>query len=200
MVMKYFLSALLTFSLSLISLQAERAPGVYAEIKTNRGTIICQLAYEKAPVTVGNFVGLVEGTLPHKRGEGKFYDGLTFHRVVPKFVIQGGCPIGNGTGDPGYKFPDEFHSDLRHDSAGVLSMANSGPHSNGSQFFITLSPTPHLDDRHSVFGKVVEGMDVVRSVRAGDKMESVQIIRVGPEAVSFKVTPEAWAKQAKSLR
>jgi len=182
------------------TLQAERAPGLYAEIKTNRGTIVCKLAHEKAPVTVGNFVGLAESTLPHNRGEGKFFDGLTFHRVVPQFVIQGGCPLGNGTGSPGYKFPDEFHPDLRHDGAGILSMANSGPHSNGSQFFITLSATPHLDDRHSVFGKVVEGMDVVQSVQAGDKMESVRILRVGPEAESFKVTPEDWAKQAKSLR
>jgi peptidyl-prolyl cis-trans isomerase B (cyclophilin B) len=137
-----------------------------ATIATNKGTIKLQLHDDKTPKTVENFEKLV--------GKG-FYDGLTFHRVIPDFMIQGGCPQGTGTGGPGYNFEDEFHPDLKHDSPGILSMANAGPNTNGSQFFITHVPTPWLDQKHSVFGKVLEGQDVVDAIQQGDKMETVTI-------------------------
>ena len=137
-----------------------------ATITTPRGAIRIELHEDKTPKTVGNFVSLAE------KG---FYDGLAFHRVIADFMIQGGCPQGTGTGGPGYQFEDEFHDDLRHDGPGILSMANAGPNTNGSQFFITHGATPHLDGKHSVFGRVIEGQDVVDAVRQGDKMESVVI-------------------------
>lgn len=158
--------------------------GIYAKFNTSKGSILVKLAHELAPGTVGNFVALAEGNMENKvKPQGnKFYDGLTFHRVIPDFMIQGGCPKGTGMGDPGYKFDDEFHPSLRHDRPGILSMANSGPGSNGSQFFITHVPTPWLDNKHSVFGHVIEGQEVVDAVAQGDALESVEIIRVGEEA------------------
>ncbi|HTN74978.1 MAG TPA: peptidylprolyl isomerase [Pirellulaceae bacterium] len=137
-----------------------------ATIVTNRGTIRVELFDEKTPKTVANFEKLV--------GEG-FYNGLKFHRVIADFMVQTGCPLGTGTGGPGYKFADEFHKDLKHDGPGVLSMANAGPNSNGSQFFITHVATPWLDGKHSVFGKVIEGQDIVNAIKQGDKMEKVTI-------------------------
>ena len=137
-----------------------------ATITTNKGTIRLELHADKTPKTVANF---------EKLANDGFYNGLKFHRVIPDFMIQGGCPNGTGTGGPGYKFEDEFHPELRHDSAGILSMANAGPNTNGSQFFITHGPTPHLDDRHSVFGKVIEGQDIVDTIAQGDVMETVVI-------------------------
>jgi peptidyl-prolyl cis-trans isomerase B (cyclophilin B) len=137
-----------------------------ATIDTPRGQIRIQLFADKAPRTVENFV-----TLANKG----FYDGLKFHRVIANFMIQGGCPDGTGRGGPGYTFADEFHPDLRHDSAGILSMANAGPNTNGSQFFITHGPQPHLDGRHSVFGKVISGQEVVDAIRQGDAMAKVTI-------------------------
>ena len=131
--------------------------------ETNMGTFEAELYAAECPETVWNFINLAEGRQKTPRG-GNYYDGLTFHRVIEGFVIQGGCPFGNGTGGPGYQFKDEFHSDLRHDAAGVLSMANAGPGTNGSQFFVTLAPTPHLDNRHTVFGKVTDGLDVVMKI------------------------------------
>jgi len=158
--------------------------GIYAKFNTSKGSILVKLTHDLTPGTVGNFVALAEGNMENKvkpQGQ-KFYDGLTFHRVIADFMIQGGCPKGTGTGDPGYKFDDEFHPSLKHDRPGVLSMANSGPGSNGSQFFITHVPTPWLDNKHSVFGHVVEGQEVVDAVAQGDNLESVEIIRVGEEA------------------
>ena len=134
-----------------------------AVFDTNKGTFEIELYIKECPETVWNFINLAEGRQETSK-EGNFYDKLTFHRVIDGFMIQGGCPIGNGTGGPGYTFKDEFNPSLRHDSEGILSMANAGPNTNGSQFFITLEPTPHLDDRHSVFGKVIKGMEVVRDI------------------------------------
>jgi peptidyl-prolyl cis-trans isomerase A (cyclophilin A) len=161
--------------------------GIYAKFNTSKGSILVKLAHELAPGTVGNFVALAEGNMENKvkpQGQ-KFYDGLTFHRVIPDFMIQGGCPKGTGTGDPGYKFDDEFHPSLKHDRPGVLAMANSGPASNGSQFYITHVPTSWLDNKHTVFGHVIEGQDVVDAVAQGDNLDAVEIIRVGEEAEKF---------------
>jgi len=170
--------------------------GLYARLSVDGGAILAKLEFEKAPLTVGNFVGLAEGRLDASKGK-HFYDGLVFHRVVPDFVVQGGDPAGNGSGGPGYEFADEFSEDLKHDGPGVLSMANAGPDTNGSQFFITLKETPWLDGRHSVFGKVVEGMDVVKKIAQGDKLDKVEIIRVGRAAKAFKCDQTAWNKRAK---
>ena len=136
-----------------------------AVFETSKGTFEAELYAKECPETVWNFVNLAEGRQKTDR-KGNFYDGLTFHRIIQDFVIQGGCPSGTGTGGPGYRFGDEFDPTLRHDDFGVLSMANAGPGTNGSQFFITLGPTPHLNDRHSVFGKVTTGIDVVKAIGA----------------------------------
>jgi peptidyl-prolyl cis-trans isomerase A (cyclophilin A) len=161
--------------------------GIYAKLNTTKGSILVKLTHDLTPGTVGNFVALAEGNLENNaRSQGKpFYDGLKFHRVIPDFMIQGGCPKGTGSGDPGYKFDDEFHPSLKHDKPGVLSMANSGPGSNGSQFFITHIATPWLDNKHTVFGNVLEGQDVVDAVAQEDTLESVEIIREGDEAKNW---------------
>lgn len=161
--------------------------GIYAEFETTRGTILAKLYYKRAPNTVANFVGLAQGTKKSNQPAGKkFYDGLTFHRVIPNFMIQGGDPEGTGRGGPGYQFADEFHPSLTHDGPGVLSMANSGPNTNGSQFFITHKETPWLDLKHTVFGKVVAGQDVVNEIRQGDLIKHLVIIRKGADAKAFK--------------
>lgn len=158
--------------------------GIYAKITTNKGDILLQLTYQLTPATVGNFVALAEGTMKNTQKPlgTPYYDGLTFHRVIPNFMIQGGCPLGTGTGDPGYRFDDEFHPSLKHNKAGVISMANAGAGTNGSQFFITHLPTPWLDNKHAVFGEVIEGQEVVDAIAQGDKIEKVTIIRIGEEA------------------
>ena len=161
--------------------------GIYANIKTNKGEIVLKLEFEKTPLTTANFIALAEGNMKNKKKKlgTPYYDGIKFHRVIADFMIQGGCPEGNGMGDPGYKFSDEFHPDLKHDKGGILSMANSGPNTNGSQFFITHKETPWLDGKHSVFGNVVEGMDIVNLIEQNDLMESVTISRKGSKAKSF---------------
>ncbi len=161
--------------------------GLYAKFNTSKGAIVVKLELEKTPGTVGNFVALAEGNLENKsKPQGTpYYNGLKFHRVIADFMIQGGCPQGTGTGSPGYSFDDEFHPELKHNVPGILSMANSGPASNGSQFFITHVATPWLDNKHTVFGKVIEGQTVVDTIAQGDKIESLEILRIGEVAEKF---------------
>lgn len=174
--------------------------GLYARLTTNRGEILCRLEFEKCPITVANFVGLAEGTQKSNRPAGtKFYDGLTFHRVIANFMIQGGCPEGSGRGGPGYRFKDEIVPELKHDKPGVLSMANAGPGTNGSQFFITHVPTPWLDGKHTVFGHVVAGQEIVNAIRQGDKIQRVEIERFGAAAEAFKPGNEAFDAAARQL-
>ena len=158
--------------------------GIYAKFNTPKGEILVRLTHDKTPGTVGNFVALAEGNMENtaKPQGSPYYDGLKFHRVIADFMIQGGCPQGSGSGDPGYKFDDEFHPELRHSGPGVLSMANAGPGTNGSQFFITHGATPWLDNKHTVFGFVEQGQDVVDGIAQGDLIESLEILRVGEEA------------------
>jgi len=165
----------------------ELADGLYAVFYTSKGKILCHLDYERTPMTVANFVGLTEGNLKVDEVvvDKPYYDGLVFHRVIKDFMIQGGCPLGNGTGDPGYKFGDEFDSELRHDRPGILSMANSGPGTNGSQFFITHKETPWLDGKHSVFGSVVMGQEVVNAIEQGDSIRKISILRFGQDAQNW---------------
>jgi peptidylprolyl isomerase len=165
--------------------------GLFARINTNRGEILIRLEYDKVPLTVCNFAALAEGKMDVCGGK-PFYDGLSFHRVVPNFMIQGGDPLGNGRGGPGYQFPDEFDSSLRHDGPGVLSMANAGAGTNGSQFFITHKETPWLDDHHTVFGRVVEGQRVVNTIQQGDTIKNITIVRNGTAAQAFKADQAAF--------
>ena len=170
--------------------------GLYANFRTAKGDILCRLEFKKTPLTVANFVGLAEGTKDLGGGAkakgDRFYDGLTFHRVIADFMIQGGCPLGSGTGGPGYTFPDEIDPSLTHAGPGILSMANAGPGTNGSQFFITHVPTPWLDGKHTVFGHVVTGQDVVNKIAGGDTINTVEILRVGAEAEAFKSDQQAF--------
>ncbi len=182
-------------------IEKEFGEGTYAVFNTSMGTIICRLFPDKAPLTVSNFIGLAEGTkewTDPKTGKlvkKRFYDGLTFHRVIPDFMIQGGCPLGTGTGGPGYKFKDEFHPSLRFDRPGLLAMANAGPGTNGSQFFITEKETPWLNNRHTIFGEVVKGLDVVKAiarvpVKQNNKpVQDVVINRLEIVRVEKKQTP-----------
>ena len=175
------------FSFSAKEKKKKLEPGLYAELKTSKGTIMLWLEFEKAPLTVSSFVGLAEGKIKNTaRKEGvPYFDSLKFHRVVPGFVIQGGDPSGNGSGGPGYKFKNEIHPDLKHNSPGILAMANAGPHTNGSQFYITHVATPALDGSYSVFGRVLEGQSVVDAIAQGDLIISIKIIRKGKKAKKF---------------
>lgn len=215
------ISVVIVLALALVSCKtskrADLGDGLFADIKTNKGDIIVKLEHEKTPVTVANFVSLAEGKSPfvseNYKGK-KYYDGLTFHRVMKDFMIQGGDPLASGTGGPGYKFMDEFNDSLIHNKKGILSMANPGPDSNGSQFFITHAPTPWLDNKHSIFGEVVEGMSVVDSIANVEvtpgsnkpvelvKMNTIEIIRNGKEARRFdavKVMTEYFDNEEERL-
>jgi peptidyl-prolyl cis-trans isomerase A (cyclophilin A) len=189
-------------------LSAQQADGMYADLVTNHGKIVLSLEFEKCPLTVCSFVSLAEGSMDISR-KGPYYDGLTFHRIIKDFMIQGGCPQGTGTGGPGYKFRDEIDPTLKHSGKGILSMANSGPGTNGSQFFITHKATPWLDGKHTVFGKVVEGMDIVdkiANIEVGpqDKPKSpvtidkLSIRRVGEKAKGFKTGQSAFDAHLKN--
>ena len=190
--MKFLKMFLLTLIISttfgaLTANSQELENGIYADMETNKGNIILNLYYKRVPKTVSNFIGLAEGTKKSNKPKGvPFYDGIIFHRVIKNFMIQGGDPQGSGRGGPGYQFEDEFHPDLKHDRPGILSMANSGPNTNGSQFFVTHVPTEWLNNKHSVFGVVEKGMEVVNSIGNGDKIKHLKIIRIGDEAKKFK--------------
>jgi peptidyl-prolyl cis-trans isomerase A (cyclophilin A) len=179
---------------SIAAAERKLPDGLYAEMETSKGTILLKLEFEKVPLTVANFVGLAEGTKHYSKAPGEppkaqdkpFFDGITFHRVIADFMIQGGDPTGTGRGGPGYRFRDEIDPSLKHDRPGILSMANAGPNTNGSQFFITHRPTPHLDGKHAVFGSVVEGQSVVNEIARGDTIKAVKILRVGDKAKAFK--------------
>jgi FKBP-type peptidyl-prolyl cis-trans isomerase len=179
-----------------------QADGIYAKFETSKGDIYVVLEHKKTPMTVANFVGLAEGTITNtaKPAGTPYYDGLKFHRVIPNFMIQGGCPLGTGTGDPGYKFADEIDETLKHTGPGILSMANAGAGTNGSQFFITHVKTDWLDGKHTVFGHVIEGQKVVDSIKQDDKINKLTILRKGKEAEGFqaaKVFVEAQANAVK---
>lgn len=186
----YSIFIIIFFSLNTHALE----DGIYAKFKTAKGDIIAKLFYLDTPVTVINFVGLAEGSKKNSYkllGE-PYYDGLTFHRVIKDFMIQGGGPKGNGTGGPGYNFEDEISDNLKHNKAGILSMANAGPNTNGSQFFITHKATPWLDGKHTVFGEVISGIAVVHKINQGDKINSLEIIRIGNKAKNFKTDDKAF--------
>ena len=172
--------------------------GLYARLTTAKGEIMMELEYQKAPLTVGSFVGLAEGTMDASKGR-RYFDGLVFHRVEPGFVVQTGDPNGDGTGGPGYEFPDETANDLKYDAEGVVGMANAGPNTNGSQFFITMRAVPGLTGGYSIFGKVVKGMDVVRQIAKGDKLVKVEILRNGSEARAFKSDQAAFNERLAPL-
>jgi peptidyl-prolyl cis-trans isomerase A (cyclophilin A) len=165
--------------------------GLYARLTTAKGVILVGLEYQKAPLTVGSFVGLAEGTMNASKGK-KYFDGQSFHRVEPGFVVQTGDPKADGTGGPGYDFPNEIASDLKYDSEGVVGMANAGPNTNGSQFFITMAAVPNLNGGYTIFGKVVAGMDVVKLIAKGDKLVKVEILRNGSAARAFKADQAAF--------
>lgn len=193
-ILTFFFAATFCAALpTMAAAEAELPDGLYAKFETSKGEITVRLEFEKTPMTVANFVGLAEGKKNSNKGLGvNFYDGLVFHRVIPNFMVQGGDPEGSGRGGPGYKFPDEFDPSLKHTGPGILSMANAGPNTNGSQFFITHVATPWLDGKHTVFGKVVAGQEVVNAIVQGDKIKKLTIIRKGDKAAAFQADQAAF--------
>ena len=198
-------AVLILCAIGTVDAQQQLGDGIFARITTSRGDIVARLDFQRAPLTVCNFIALAEGKMDAARGK-RYYDGLTFHRVISKgngdaqdFMIQGGDPLGNGRGGPGYRFPDEFDPVLKHDKPGILSMANAGPGTNGSQFFITIVPTPHLDGRHTIFGQVVQGQNVVNTIKQGDKIERIVIIRNGAAANAFKADQENFDRLLRQM-
>lgn len=193
--MKKLLLALLVVAAATLGAEetvaAPLPDGLYAEFVTPRGTVVCELFFEQTPLTVANFVGLAEGTLGPNPGQ-PYFNGLKFHRVVPDFVVQGGDPLGTGSGGPGYSFPDEFVPSLKHDAVGILSMANAGPDTNGSQFFITLREVNRLNYLHSVFGRTVRGLEVLPLIEQQDEMTAVNIRRIGEAAQAFRADQSAF--------
>ncbi len=186
-----FVILLLVVSGGLSCLAGDRPDGMYGEMETSRGKILFRLFYEKTPLAVSNFMALAQGSnelVTTDRGKIPFYDGLTFHRVIPKTMVLAGDPKGTGSGGPGYRFKHEFRPDLRHDRAGILSMLNKGSFSHGSQFFITLRETPRFDDKHTIFGEVVQGQSVVHQLQEGDRIVSLAIIRQGQDAAAFDLS------------
>ena len=182
------LISILTLNSCNMNTYSDLSDGLYADIETSKGNIVLQLYFEQVPTTVSNFVALAEGNHPvvDEQHSGKpYYNGLKFHRVIENFMIQGGDPTGTGSGGPGYQFDDEFSSDLTHNGPGILSMANSGPGTNGSQFFITHVETPWLDGKHSIFGKVSSGQDIVDNIEQEDIIKSINIVRLGENANNF---------------
>jgi len=207
-ILKPIFAALLIIA-SILESTAQSQDGLYAKITTNRGTILINLFFKEAPLTVCNFVGLAEGKIANtaKAAGLPYYDGIKFHRVISKvngdgqdFMIQTGDPLGNGTGGPGYSFPDEFAPGLKHETPGYLSMANSGPATNGSQFFITIVPTPWLDGKHAIFGRVIEGQNIVDSTRQGDVMQKVEIIRKGKDAEKFAADQAQFERLKEAIK
>ena len=189
--MKKIIILTLIFSINLSCNMSQENNIIYASIETNKGIIKTELFFEKTPITVANFISLSDGTNKNVNDEyksKKYYNGLTFHRVISDFMIQGGDPTGTGSGSPGYKFKDEIVEDLKHDSKGILSMANAGPGTNGSQFFITHKETPWLDGMHTVFGKAVEGLDIIDKISQGDSILNIEITRTGPKAKKFNAS------------
>ena len=192
-----FLTGMLLVSVIMSSSAIDKsklADGLYALINTNRGDILISLEYRKTPLTVINFTGLAEGKMETSVKDGPFYNGLKFHRVIENFMVQGGDPQGTGSGGPGYKFGDEIDDSLVFDGPGILAMANAGPGTNGSQFFITHVETPWLQGKHTIFGHVVEGQDVVNKIKQDDSIETVEILRVGTEAEAFQNDQAAFDK------
>lgn len=191
---------LIIFNCSKENKMIEKLPdGLYALIKTSKGDIWLKLYEQQTPITVANFVGLAEGKIKTEK-KGNFYDGLKFHRVIEGFMAQGGCPVGKGWGGPGYSFPDEFNKNLKHDSEGILSMANSGPNSNGSQFFITFAPQPDLDNAHTVFGKIVldsDSLEILSQIKQDDVIKTIKIIRKGNEYKGYEITDESFKTMLK---
>ena len=194
-----FILLLVTITMSACEEAKNLPDGLYAVMETTRGEIILSLEYKKTPLTVVNFVALADGKMDTSAKSGPYYNGLKFHRVIDNFMIQGGDPQGTGSGGPGYNFDDEIDDSLQFDGSGILAMANAGPGTNGSQFFITHTATPHLQGKHTIFGHVVEGMNIVNKIKQGDSIEKLTIVRNGSEAKAFRADQNSFDELNKNL-